>query len=140
MLHVEALATFQCAAIEANVRGGEKGLARRFCREGKMKTCIHSATQRCHLATQWWTRICRARVCLVGIHLQNRNLKDIHPLMSFLSPTNCVFLSNQTINNKKYVTGEVKFYECSTCMLKSQCTDPQFVTLTLEKEFSVPTE
>ena len=40
VLHVETLATFQCAAIEANVRGGEKGLARRFCRESKMKTCI----------------------------------------------------------------------------------------------------
>jgi len=41
MTHVEALATFQCAAIlKANMRGGEKGLACRFCRESKMKTCI----------------------------------------------------------------------------------------------------
>jgi len=55
-------------------------------------------------------RKCTARVCLVGTHLQNRNLKDIHPPMSFLSPTNYVFPSNQTII-KKYVTGEVKLYE-----------------------------
>ena len=40
VLHVEALATFQCATIlKANMRGGEKGLACRFCRESKMKTC-----------------------------------------------------------------------------------------------------
>jgi len=41
MTHVEALATFQCAAIlKENMRGGEKGLAYRLRRESKMKTCI----------------------------------------------------------------------------------------------------
>jgi hypothetical protein len=56
------------------------------------------------------------------------NFKDIHPLMSFLSSTNYVLPSNQTINNKKYVIAEVKLYACSECT--------KFLTLTLGKVLS----
>jgi len=70
---------------------------KRDCRESKMKTCIMALYKDAiWLPSGSQMAKCTARVSLVGIHLQNRNLKDIHPPMSFLSPINYVFPSNQT--------------------------------------------
>jgi hypothetical protein len=40
VLHVRALAMFHVPHIKAKMRGGEKGLTCRSCRESKIKTCI----------------------------------------------------------------------------------------------------
>jgi len=80
-----------------------------------------------------------ARVLHSSITSSEQKFKGDSPSNVFSKP-NKLCVSIQSNNNKKYVTGEVKMYEWSECTLKSQCRDPQFLTLTLGKEFSVPTE
>ena len=118
----------------------EKGLACRSCRESKMKTCTMVLYKDAIWLLNGGWENAQLEFAQLECIFKIENFKDIHPLMSCLSSTNYVLPSNQTINNKKYLIGEVKLSACSKCTLQSQCTDPQFLTLTLGKEFSAPTE